>query len=56
MLDNSELMRVKRKQKEAIEEEERARARESEQNTIKDIEMKEYDAEKKKRLMQDKCT
>merc|ERR1711924_435903 len=49
MLDNEELMRVKRNQKEAIEEEERARARESEQNT-----MKEYDAEKKKRLMQDK--
>ena len=55
MLDNEELMRVKREQREAYEEEERARARESEQNTIKDMEKKEYDAERQKRLDQDKC-
>ena len=55
MLDNEELMRVKRVAKEAYEEEERARARESEQNTIKDMEKKEYDAEVKKRLLADQC-
>ena len=53
-LDNEELMRVKRMQKQAYEEEERARAREREMNTVKDMEMKEYDAEKKKRLLEDK--
>ena len=54
-LDNEELMRVKREQRQAYEEEERARAREREQGTIKDMEKKEYDEEKKKRLLQDKC-
>ena len=46
---------MRRLQKEAIEKEQRARARESEQNTILDMEKKEYDAEKKKRLLADKC-
>ena len=54
-LDNEELMRVQREQKEAYEEEQRARARESEQNTIKDMAKKEKDEEKEKRLLADKC-
>ena len=47
--------RVRRMQKEAYKEEERARARESEQSTIKDMAKKEFDAEKQKRLLADKC-
>ena len=48
ILDNEEMMRVQREQKQAYEEEERARARESEQNTIKDMELKAKKAEQQK--------
>ena len=40
-LDNAEMLRVKRMQKEEYEEEERARAREREANLVKDMEKKE---------------
>ena len=40
-LDNAELQRVKRMQKEEHEEEERARAREREASLVKDLEKKE---------------
>jgi len=45
---------VKRKAKEAAVEEERAQAREREQSTVKDLEKKEYNKEKNKRLLADK--
>ena len=45
---------MKRKAKEAAVEEERARARERELSTIKDLQKKEYNKEKNKRLLADK--
>ena len=54
-LDNMERQRMLRIAKEEQAEHERARAREREQNTVKDQLKKEYDKEKKKRLLADKC-
>ena len=54
ILDNQELLRQQRQVKEERAEFERLRAIESQEDTIKDMEKKEYDKEKQKRLLADK--
>jgi trichohyalin len=53
-LENNELLKVKRKAKQEQAHQDRLRARESQENTIKNLQKKAYDREKNKRLMADK--
>ena len=54
-LDNAELLRVKRTQKEEYEAEERARAREREADLVKDMEKKEVHTCKQRANRNPKC-
>ena len=53
--ENKELMEAKRKMKVEQDETIKERARESQEDTMKNLEKKEFDKERQKRLLADKC-